>query len=278
MLAESGDNPAAADLMRDALTLVPEWTAGWFLLGEMLAANGDVSAARDVFYKVLARDPADSLGAALQLELLGEDSNGQALAFVEALFDQYAGNFETALVEKLAYQTPSALLSELVPFLPDEVGHAADLGCGTGLMGQLLRSRSVRLSGYDVSAAMLAKARGKACYDRLEKADIGALRLDEPAELVTAADVFNYFGDLGPLFANVRRMMPQGGIFGFSVEKLAPGDGWKLQETRRYRHAEAYVQSALALAGFSVAAVSPTILRHDQGLPVDGIIFIALAA
>ena len=116
MLAESGDNPAAADLMRDALTLVPEWTAGWFLLGEMLAANGDVSAARDVFYKVLARDPADSLGAALQLELLGEDSNGQALAFVEALFDQYAGNFETALVEKLAYQTPSALLSELVPF------------------------------------------------------------------------------------------------------------------------------------------------------------------
>lgn len=277
MLAESGDKPAAAELMREALTLAPEWNAGWFLLGELLTSNGEVGAARDVFRKVLARDPDDALGAGLQLELLGEQAGSQALAFVEALFDQYAGSFETALVEKLAYQTPSALFSALAPFLPGIVDHAVDLGCGTGLMGQLLRPLAIRLSGYDVSAGMLAKARAKACYDRLEKADIAALGLDEQARVVTAADVFNYFGDLGPLFSNVRKMMARGGLFAFSVEKLALGEGWKLQETRRYRHADSYVRSILIESGFSIASVSSTILRQDRDMPVEGLLFVAAA-
>lgn len=34
MLAESGDYPAAAELMEQALELAPRWTAGWFRFGE----------------------------------------------------------------------------------------------------------------------------------------------------------------------------------------------------------------------------------------------------
>ena len=43
---------------------------------------------------------------------------------------------------------------------------AADLGCGTGLMGPLLRSHVACLEGADLSAAMVERAREKGCYDR----------------------------------------------------------------------------------------------------------------
>ena len=44
MLLEGGDTHAAADLMRDTLTLAPGWAAGWFRLREML----EIGRTRDV--------------------------------------------------------------------------------------------------------------------------------------------------------------------------------------------------------------------------------------
>ena len=35
MLSENGDHAAAADLMSQALELVPNWAAGWFQLGDI---------------------------------------------------------------------------------------------------------------------------------------------------------------------------------------------------------------------------------------------------
>jgi predicted TPR repeat methyltransferase len=43
---------------------------------------------------------------------------------------------------------------------------AVDLGCGTGLMGPLLRSHVSVLEGVDLSTAMVEKARERGCYDR----------------------------------------------------------------------------------------------------------------
>jgi predicted TPR repeat methyltransferase len=42
-----------------------------------------------------------------------------------------------------------------------------DLGCGTGLMGPLLRQHTAHLSGVDLSQGMVAKARERGCYDEL---------------------------------------------------------------------------------------------------------------
>ena len=45
--------------------------------------------------------------------------------------------------------------------------HAVDLGCGTGLMGPLLRPHvSSYLEGVDLSVGMVDKARERGCYDR----------------------------------------------------------------------------------------------------------------
>ena len=42
-----------------------------------------------------------------------------------------------------------------------------DLGCGTGLMGPLLRGHVGHLSGVDLSSGMVDKARQRGCYDDL---------------------------------------------------------------------------------------------------------------
>jgi SAM-dependent methyltransferase len=42
-----------------------------------------------------------------------------------------------------------------------------DLGCGTGLMGPLLRPHCGQLCGVDLSAGMVGKARQRGCYDEL---------------------------------------------------------------------------------------------------------------
>ena len=45
MLADSGDHAGAADLMSQALELVPDWAAGWFRLADYQEKSGRKEAA-----------------------------------------------------------------------------------------------------------------------------------------------------------------------------------------------------------------------------------------
>ena len=63
------DPAAAADLLAQALDLVPGWAAGWFRLGEMRADHG-LAGAAEAFEHALALDPSDPFGAALRRDLL----------------------------------------------------------------------------------------------------------------------------------------------------------------------------------------------------------------
>ena len=71
MMAEGGDHAAAAELMEQALELVPGWAAGWFRLGEYREKAGKGEAAAAAYAEVLARDPGDLFGAGLKLAVLG---------------------------------------------------------------------------------------------------------------------------------------------------------------------------------------------------------------
>lgn len=93
----------------------------------------------------------------------------------------------------------------------------ADLGCGTGLMGPLLRPSCDWMAGIDLSAGMCDKACERGCYDLVEVAELvewlqrqqAARQARErmgqrrdggaPFDLLVAADVLVYIGDLRPL-------------------------------------------------------------------------------
>lgn len=278
MLVGSGDPAAAAELMLGALELAPHWALGWFRLGEMHEAAGDMTAAAKAWRHALELEPRDPFGAGLKLELIGEAGPGGAppSAFVEALFDQYAPKFDDSLVNRLAYSVPALLDAAIRAAHPGRFASAVDLGCGTGLMGERLRPLCDHLEGYDISAGMLRIAREKAVYDRLVKADLQTLAYEgEPVDLVAAADVFMYVGELEKVIATAASMLREGGVFAFSVEHWRGQGDLILQPSRRYAHSETYVRSVLNKNALTLLSLEPHMIRQDRGLPIEGLIVIA---
>jgi predicted TPR repeat methyltransferase len=195
---------------------------------------------------------------------------------VAALFDGYAADFDEHLVERLHYRAHTLLVDGLVALGAGVLGHALDAGCGTGLVGPLLRPHVQRLSGVDLSARMLAQARRRGCYDALHQAELVQHLREQPAascDAVVAADVLIYLGDLAPLLAAVRHALAPGGWFAFTVESL-PGDAphdYLLQPSSRYAHALPYLQRAAAAAGLAWQHQRAETLRLDQARPVPGL-------
>ena len=105
MLEEGGEPDAAAELMEQALELVPAWAAGWYRLATYREKAGRAEAAIQAYRNTLALDPEDIFGSALKLALLGDVATPDRppSRYVERLFDDYADRFESALVEKLDY-------------------------------------------------------------------------------------------------------------------------------------------------------------------------------
>lgn len=281
-LAEAGDPAAAADLMVQALEIVPGWAAGWFTLGRMRDQAGDSDGAVSAFDRAAALDPDDRLGASLaRARLVGQSPDRPPEGYVRALFDGYASAFETALVDRLGYQAPALILSALDRVAPGRRFRAAlDLGCGTGLMGAAVRDRVERLDGVDLSERMVAAARRKGCYDtcRVDEAGAALVAVSERAlDLVLAADVFCYLGDLGPIFGAASRALEPGGLLAFTVERAAdPDRDFELRDSLRYGHGAAALGRRLGTTDFDVVLAEPADLRLDRGEPVGGLVIVAV--
>lgn len=288
MFAESGEYAEAAEVMEQALEKVPEWAAGWFRLAEYAEKSGRNEAATIALEKVVALDPTDIFGAGLKLAVLGATAVPATppSPYVARLFDDYADRFDTALVERLEYTVPGTL-ARLVRRQAGDNAHfglVCDIGCGTGLFGLEIRAQAGRLEGFDLSAGMLAKAAEKAVYDRLAQADLSlpaadsglfAGAPDARADLVSAADVLMYLGDLAEVFASVARLAKPRGLFAFSVEDGGQGDVPVLRPSLRYAHPEAFIRGQVAKNGFDILAMEKSVIRKDAGQPVHGLLFLA---
>lgn len=290
MLAESGDFPAAAELMEQALELAPRWTAGWFRFGEYHEKAGETEKAVAAYGKVAELDTEGLFAAELKLAVLGaaETPEQPPSRYVEGLFDDYADRFETSLVEKLDYSVPQKLAELIGKAAKGSVFDTiVDIGCGTGLLGVEIRTFANRLEGFDISQNMLAKAEEKGLYDHLDQADLSlepeASGLFTPtlaqhrAGLVAAADVMMYLGSLETVMPLVSALLSPSGFFAFSVEDAGDEDGFVLRESLRYAHSKSYVTELLERTGFSLIEISKTTIRKDAGKPLSGILFLARA-
>ncbi|MFM9857904.1 methyltransferase domain-containing protein [Pseudoxanthobacter sp. M-2] len=274
-LLADGDAVVAAELFEQALEIAPDWPDGHAGLARARAAASDTDGAASAWRRVLALEPADVLGARLHLGLLGaaEVPAVPPPAYVAALFDQYAPDFEAALVDRLGYAAPPALAA-LVAETGRTFADAVDLGCGTGLMGAAVRTSVGRLDGIDLSAAMLEQAAAKGLYDDLTVGDVGTVLAARPGryELALAADVLCYLGDLAPVLGAVARSLAPGGLFAFTIETLAEdaGEDWLLRPSLRYAHRPSGVVEAARRAGFDRLRSVAVALRLDGGTPVEG--------
>ncbi|MBR0657601.1 class I SAM-dependent DNA methyltransferase, partial [Plastoroseomonas arctica] len=212
------------------------------------------------------------------LAALGEGTApGRApAAYVRSLFDQFAPRFDGALAA-LGYATPAALsaLVEAAGVAPARALDVLDLGCGTGLSGVALAPFARRLVGVDLSPRMLAEAGARGLYDTLAEADLLDWLPAQVAafDLVFAADVLNYLGDLAPALAGIAGALRPGGWAAFSIEtgSVAP---YALGEGMRYRHAPAHVVALAEAAGLRVVAMRDVVLRQEKAVPVAGTLFL----
>ncbi len=274
-LAAEGAFKEAAEVLAQALDRVADWAAGWANLGRYREEQGDLVAAEAAWRRSAELDREGFYGAALKLAAHGLAGEAAGGAYVETLFDDYAGRFEKSLVDRLGYRTPGELGALLAGLGREPGGTAYDLGCGTGLMGAVLRPVVRRLEGVDLSEAMLAEARRKGVYDRLVRAELLAfLAGAEPAGLMTATDVLNYVGPIPPVLAAVQRGLLPGGLFGFSLETYEGLEAVKLRSSLRYAHNGAAALAACLAAGFEIAAKQDTVIRWDRGVPVAGLLLV----
>ncbi len=275
--AEDGDFRAAAEVLEQALERAPDWAAAWFALGEAREMLGEIGAAVDAFGAALRLDADDAQGAGARLALIGQGDAPSALpqAYVARLFDQYAPRFETHLTATLFYRGPVLIEEALDAAAPGRrFGSALDIGCGTGLMGQTLRDRVNRLTGVDLSPAMIEKAGERGVYDALIVGDATALLRRKSAatfDLIVAADSLAYIGDLAPLFAAVAAALTADGVFAFSLETIE-GEGFALGKSIRFAHSVAYLEATARAAGLSPLLIRSGSVRREAGRDAPGLI------
>jgi predicted TPR repeat methyltransferase len=280
---ERGDAAAAIDLLEQTVERTPGFAAAWFDLGDLREIAGERDGAVAAFEQALAADPSDRHGAGLRLRLLNIGGHAMSADYVRSVFDQYATKFDDALAA-LAYTAPdllSAAVAELCDAENRPVRFATmlDLGCGTGLSGTAFRPVVDWMEGVDLSPGMVAQARRKNLYDRLEAGDLTesldrCLRADARFNLAVAADVFVYCADLTLIAALVHDVLASEGLFAFTVETHDEG-GVILGPKLRYAHGEAHVRTALQAAGLTIRTLVPVSTRMEADVPVPGLLVIA---
>lgn len=257
-----------------ALAADPSLAQAWSNRGSILREMKRPEEAAHAFTRAMALGADPELHRFYLASVGTQDAPATAPAhYVETLFDDYAGQFDAHLVDVLGYRAHSTLTRHLAALSRGPFRSAVDLGCGTGLCAPLLKPMTQRLTGVDLSRQMLAKAHALGLYDRLVHADIVAYLqgTDERHDLITAADVFIYVGDLAPVFATLDRALDPGGIFCFSAECTDDPDAdYELLPSLRYAHSERYLRGLAARHRFHLVDLIHAPIREDQRDPVQG--------
>jgi predicted TPR repeat methyltransferase len=275
----AGELDAAAACYRAALAANPALAAAHRNLAGVLAEQGARAAALRHYAQALQLQPDDATAAFRQAALLG-DAAPQAApeGYVARLFDQYAEDFDEHLTGVLHYRTPATLRALFDRMVPAATGlRVFDVGCGTGLAGAAFVDRAAWLAGVDLSARMLEKARSRGLYQQLEQGEAVAALSAAVAhwDLLLAADVFVYLGDLRPVLLAAAGALRPGGWLLFSVEQTAAEDaplGYRLAAAGRYQHTADGLRALAAATGWQVRAQEAAVLRHNAGTAVPGLL------
>lgn len=284
VLQEQGRFEEAIGRYREALGLRPHYLEALFCLGAIYARVNRVAEAQVQLEQYLALEPEDKQGARLVLARLGlaplpERASAAQLSRIYQqrthAWDKGGAYFGHELVAR-AFVLACAGSIDL---------DILDAGCGSGLIGPLIRNVARRLDGVDLSAPMLESARRKAVYANLYEDDLLAFMSGRPDcyDAVLSAATLIHFGDLTAPFRAVAKTLRSGGLFVFTVfpnEEVsgthgvtaAPLDGYC--EGGCFLHGPDYVRSLAEGNGFAVVSMATEVHEHFKGREKAGLVVV----
>lgn len=252
-----------------------------------------------LFYEIALDKGADSIAECVRLWVKKYNANplvsymGNALLgnteikaadprYLRDVFDVFASDFDTVLAS-LDYRAPGLINSVLKDLYKKKKTFGLrilDMGCGTGLCGVFLKKYASlrRLDGVDISEKMLEAAGKKKLYTKLYNAELSAfLESCRNYDLMVAADVFTYIGELDYLFGNIALKLNKKGrvIFTVSANEI-DGRDYYLHISGRFLHSVEYVKKVLKNAGLEMEICDYKKLRNEGDKPVMGYIVSAV--
>lgn len=280
-LRDEGEFDTAAQHFRTAIEHQPDFMRAYEYLGMLLYRVGDFPQAAEVYKAWTARDPTNPVARHMAAATSGIGIPERADdAYVTRIFDKFAAVFDGNL-KNLGYRAPELVTSTLAGHVDraDASLDILDAGCGTGLCGPLLRPMCRRLTGVDLSAKMIDRARDRGGYEELVVGELVEFMRSRPAQFdaVVSADTLVYFGALEAACDAARHALRPGGLLIFTVEALPEDstDPYTLHVHGRYGHSEPYVRRVLADAGFEVLDLRREVLRMERLQEVIGLLVLA---
>lgn len=244
----------------------------------------DYNKAANIYKQLLILEPNDPIARHHLAACSGEAVPLRAEnAYVEHTFDAFAETFEDVLVAKTKYCGPQLMTQAIQRECgaPRKQFAVLDAGCGTGLCGPLAAEYATHLTGVDLSAKMLAKAKLRNVYDVLIKAELTEYLQSKANafDIILAADTFIYFGALDVLLAAARIAIRDDGYLFFTVEAYIDDgsgneheSGYCLYPHGRYGHSETYLRHTLQQTGFIIAAMETSFLRYENSRSVQAFV------
>ena len=276
----------AAAAAAAARKLNPPPGAVQFPLGDLMLKLGDTKAAEEHLRSYLTFDRADSMGARLLLASFGAEAlPAQASdAFVRDLYAKRAAFWDRTAAAEHPYRG-ARLVADAARRVLGEKSDAdiLDAGCGTGLVGALLRPHVRRIDGVDLSPPMIEAAAQKGVYETLAEGDLAAFMQLHPGayDAVLSAATLIHFGDLRPVFDAAHAALRPGGAFVFTAfphDGETPSSGFAVAPITGlayggcYAHGPTYIARTAEAADFSVASIDRDTHEHHKGQPVTGLV------
>jgi predicted TPR repeat methyltransferase/Flp pilus assembly protein TadD len=267
--------PEARHFKNCGLIAEPAGSQSKVILSQAYYELGRMDDAITVFENWLEAEPDNPVALHLLAAYRGQHPPDQcARQYIELTFDGFAHSFENTL-GRLDYCGPQLVQDYLATLNFHSASLSVlDLGCGTGLVGEVLKPFAGTLVGVDLSQAMLDQAATKHLYHRLYKTDITDF-LRVPGDLynlIACMDTFAYMGRLDEVFALIYQKVNTGGMLIFSTEKLTGTDelAYRLNISGRYSHHHDYLTRILNNTGFKIMNACDVIIRKESGCPIEG--------
>ena len=272
LLRDIGEQEKAVFFFKRAILLYPDNEILHNNLAAIYRSIGKTEEALASYSAALAIAPEDEIARHFHAILSGDNIERATDSYISSLFDDYADNFDNHLKRGLQCKAPEAIANLIEEYQQGSMGTVCDLGCGTGLLGEKIATKTTSLAGVDLSPQMLAKAKSKNIYANLFHESIESHLKDNTYDYYLACDVFPYIGNLNEIWRMLHRSRKF--HFGFSVETHEEPQDFVPQNSGRFSHNPQYIAKLCQQFSSKIIATKKTPLRNHGNSKIMGQVFL----